>query len=121
MTRIRCKRVREGDGLAGASKAQLVEKTRASVADHTFGPPEAGSFAFMLSKNGYLNDQTAGPWLPHVMFFIPTGQAALYGAGADGSPVLSQDLSETTVLFIPVRRWSDGSPAPPPADLHTHT
>jgi hypothetical protein len=77
----------------------------------------------MLSKSGYVNDQTTGPWLPHVMLFVPHGQAAAWGAGLEGSPILGQEGSEleSTVLFIPVRRWSDGSPAPAPTARHTHT
>jgi hypothetical protein len=54
------------------------------------------------------------------MFFLPHGQADNWGADKEDSPVIGQDGSaiETTVLFIPVRRWSDGSPAPPPAKKH---
>jgi len=109
--------------LAGASKEQMIEKTRSAVADHSFKSPEAGAFSFMLSKDGYVNDQAAGPWLPHVMLFVPHGQAAAWGADLEGSPILGKDGSEieSTVLFIPVRRWSDGSPAPAPAQPHTHT
>ncbi|HEX8793839.1 MAG TPA: hypothetical protein VF765_23010 [Polyangiaceae bacterium] len=109
--------------LAGATRAELMQKARAAFADKSFTAPEAGSFSFMLSKDGYLSDQAGGPWLPHVMFFVPHGQAAIWGAGLDGSPVVGQDGSdiESTVLFIPVRRWSDGSPAPPVAPAHTHT
>jgi hypothetical protein len=109
--------------LAGVSREQLIEKTRAAVADHTFVSPEPGAFSFMLSKEGYINDDAAGPWLPHVMLFVPHGQAAAWGADLEGSPILGRDGSEieSTVLFIPVRRWSDGSPAPPPAAPHTHT
>jgi hypothetical protein len=105
--------------LAGASREQLIEKTRAAIASHRFKPPEAGALSFMLSKQGYLSD-TAGPWLPHVMFFLPPGKATDWGAGKDGSPVLGQDgrSIETTVLFVPVRSWSDGSPAPAPAEQH---
>jgi len=101
--------------LAGIGKPQMIEKARAAMASHSFGAPEAGSFSFMLSKQGYLSDDAAGPWLPHVMFFVPHGQAAAWGAGLDASPILGADGSpfEPTVLFIPVRRWSDGSPAPP--------
>jgi hypothetical protein len=108
--------------LAGATRQKLVEEARSAFANHTFGPPEAGSFAFMLSKNGYLSDDAAGPWLPHVMLFVPQGQAANWGAGLEGSPVLGTDGSpiEPTVLFIPVRRWSDGTPAPPPPPLESH-
>jgi hypothetical protein len=108
--------------LAGATRQKLVEEARSAFASHSFGPPEAGSFAFMLSKSGYLSDDAAGPWLPHVMLFVPHGQAANWGAGLEGSPVLGADGSpiEPTVLFIPVRRWSDGTPAPPPPPLETH-
>jgi len=106
--------------LAGVDKVQMMDKARAAVASHTFGTPEAGSFSFMLSKQGYLSDDGAGPWLPHVMFFVPHGQAAAWGAGLDASPILGADGSpfEPTVLFVPVRRWSDGSPAPSPGASH---
>ena len=103
--------------LAGLGKAQMMDKARAAMASHMFGDPEAGSFSFMLSRQGYLSDDAAGPWLPHVMFFVPHGQAEAWGAGLDASPILGADgrSFEPTVLFIPVRRWSDGSPAPPVA------
>jgi hypothetical protein len=106
--------------LAGATKQQLIERTRAEVASHSFKTPEAGAFSFMLSKDGYVSDDAAGPWLPHVMFFLPHGQADDWGANKEGSPIIGQDGSaiETTVLFVPVRSWSDGSPAPPPPEKH---
>jgi len=109
--------------LAGASKDQMIERTRAAVADHSFKNPEPGAISFMLSKSGYINDDVSGPWLPHVMFFLPHGQAAAWGAGLEGSPVVGSEGSEieSTVLFVPVRRWSDGSPAPAPTEPHTHT
>jgi hypothetical protein len=108
--------------LAGATRQQLVEQARSAFASHTFGPPEPGSFGFMLSKNGYVSDNPGGPWLPHVMLFVPSGQAATWGAGLEASPVLGKDLSpiEPTVLFIPVRSWSDGTPAPTPTSHHQH-
>ncbi len=107
--------------LAGATKEQIIERTRAAVADHSFKNPEPGSISFMMSKDGHLNHDP-GPWLPHVMFFVPHGQAAVWGADREGSPVIGEDglAVETTVFVIPVRRWSDGSPAPPPADQHAH-
>jgi len=109
--------------LAGLSKEQIIEKTRAAFADHTFKSPEPGAFSFMLSKNGYLHDEAGGPWYPHVMLFVPHGQAAVWAAGLDGSPVLGQEGSdlESTVLFIPVPRWSDGTLAPIPGQPHTHS
>jgi hypothetical protein len=109
--------------LTGASREQLIERTRAAVGDHSFTTPEPGAFSFMLSKEGYVSDEAGGPWLPHIMLFIPHGQAAAWGAGMDGSPILGKEGSEieSTVLFVPVRRWSDGTPAPPAAAQHTHT
>jgi hypothetical protein len=102
--------------LTRATRQQLVDKARAAFASGQFGPPEAGSFSFMLSKQGYLSDNGAGPWLPHVMFFVSPGQAADWAAGFDGSPVIGANGNpyEPTVLLVPVRMWSDGSPAPPP-------
>ena len=106
--------------LAGVTKQQMIERTTAAVADHSFKALEAGAFSFMLSKKGYLGDDAAGPWLPHVMFFIPHGQTDAWGANKEGSPILGRDGRpiESTVLYVPVRRWSDGSPAPPPAEQH---
>ena len=98
----------------------MIERTKAAVASHDFNAPEAGALSFMLSKNGYLGDAAAGPWLPHVMFFLPHGQAGNWGASKEDSPIIGQDSSaiESTVLFVPVRSWSDGSPAPPPPKRH---
>jgi hypothetical protein len=103
--------------LAGATRQQVIERTRAAFASHRFVTPEAESFSFMLSKEGYVSDDAAGPWLPHVMFFVRSGQVAAWGAGLEGSPIIGVNGSpiEPTVLMIPVRRWSDGSAAPPPA------
>jgi hypothetical protein len=108
--------------LDGLGKPQMVEKARAAFASHQFVPPEPGSFSFMLSKEGYVSDEAEGPWLPHVMFFVPHGEGVAWGAGFEGSPVLGAEGSpfEPTVLFIPVRRWSDGSPGPAPVAQHHH-
>jgi len=116
-------RARAGWALAGSRKPEIIEKTRAALADGHFTAPEPGSLSYMLSKQGYLGDDAAGPWLPHLMFFLPHGQTASWGAGLEGSPILGADGSpyELTVVLIPVRRWSDGSPAPPPASQHQHS
>jgi len=105
--------------LAGASRQQALDKARAAFASHEFTEPAAGSFTYMLSKQGYLGDDAGGPWHPHVMLFVPHGDAAA-GAGAAGSPVLGKDGGpfEPTVLFIPVARWSDGSEAAAPGEHH---
>jgi hypothetical protein len=108
--------------LAGVGKPQLIEKTKAALTGRRFAMPEAGSVSFMLSRQSYLGDAVGGPWYPHVMFFVPHGQAADWGAGLEASPVLGGEDSaiEPTVLYIPVPRWSDGSLAPVAATEHQH-
>jgi hypothetical protein len=103
--------------LAGASKQELMEKARSAFASQDFVAPEVGSLTFMLSKNAYLEDD-GGPWLPHMMLFVPHGQAAAWGAGKKGSPIIAQEGQpfEPTVLMVPVGHWSDGSA--PPAKPH---
>ena len=59
----------------------LYSPFRVAFASGRFTAPEAGSLSFMLSKEGYLSDDAAGPWLPHVMFFVPHGEAVPWGAG----------------------------------------
>jgi hypothetical protein len=108
--------------LAGMSRAQMAEAARKAMANHTFTAPDPASFSFMLSKQGYLGDAAGGPWHPHVMFFVPHGTAAAWAAGLKASPILGVegDASEPTTLYIPVPRWSDGSPATSAADAHQH-
>jgi hypothetical protein len=57
-----------------------------------------------------------------MMFYVPHGQAAAWAANQQGSPVMGQDGSEleTTVLFVPVRKWSDGTEAVAHGQQHTH-
>jgi hypothetical protein len=108
--------------LSGVAKDEMIEKERKAVAARQFTDPEAGSLSFMLSKQGNLGDQADGPWFPHVMFFVKHGETAAWAAGLADSPILGKDglPSEATVLFIPVRRWSDGSPALPSPMEHHH-
>jgi hypothetical protein len=72
----------------------------------------------MLSKG--TSDAAGDPWLPHLMVFVPHGQEPAWGTCADGSPIICRYGSEieTTLLLIPVRAWSDGSPAPPVVVQH---
>jgi hypothetical protein len=109
--------------LAGIGKAEMIEKARTAVASGGFTAPEQGSVSFMLSKQGYLGDEAAGPWLPHLMLFVTHGMATAWGAGLEGSPILAAEGRpfELTIVLIPVRRWSDGSPAPTAASEHHHS
>jgi hypothetical protein len=65
---------------------------------------------YMLSKQGYLNDHD-GHWHPHLMFFLPTTEAASWGANLNGSPVFAAqgDPEPVTTFLVPVMAWSDGT------------
>jgi hypothetical protein len=100
--------------LEGATRAEIERRVRAAVAAGRYTLPETGSMAFMLSKGGYLGDAAAGPWHPHLMFFQPTraGGPNSWGANRDGAPLLasSDPVEPVTTFFIPVAKWSDGTP-----------
>ena len=104
--------------LAGASRAEVVRRTASAVAEGRIRPPEAGAMSFMLSKDGSLGDRAKGPWLPHIMVFVPRDPAypADWGADLPGSPVIGTSVAPTVdpaaLYFIPVSHWSDGTPSP---------
>jgi hypothetical protein len=104
--------------LSGASKAEIVERTRAAFANHTFKTPEPGAMTYMLSKD--TRNSAGESWLPHVMFFVPPGQTSAWGACEKSYPIIcwrGDDL-QSTIFLIPVRAWSDGSPPPPVVVQH---
>jgi hypothetical protein len=100
--------------LAGRSKAQIHDETRAAVARKELPPPAPGAMSFMMSKDGYLNDD-AGHWHSHLMFHVPKVAAATWGANLPGSPVVLDDREvpePETIFLVPVAHWSDGTAAP---------
>jgi hypothetical protein len=98
--------------LAGVSRTDMMDRTRAALAANTYVLPEPGAMGFMLSKQGYLSD-AAGHWHPHLMFFIAHTDPAAWGANLSGSPIFAGqgDLEPVTTFFVPVTRWSDGTSA----------
>ena len=90
----------------------MIARTKAALAAKTLSVPESGAMCFMLSKQGYLGD-AAGHWHPHLMFFLPHTDGAAWGAGLAGSPVFAaqSDPEPVTTFFVPVTKWSDGTPA----------
>jgi hypothetical protein len=105
--------------LAGLSKAQIIDGIKTFV---NKGLPtlEPGAMCYMMSPQGYLND-SAGHWVPHLMFYVPLTNAMTWGADVPGSPVLLNPQfngapEPVTEFMIPVLEWSDGTPAP--ADGH---
>src|ERR1700678_4464796 len=98
--------------LSGVSRTDMIDRTRAEIASHTFTLPAPGAMSFMMSKQGYLGD-AAGHWHPHVMFFLARTDMGVWGANLDGSPIFAaQDAEEPfTMFFVPVSKWSDDTSA----------
>jgi len=96
--------------LSGLTKEQVEERMKAAVAKKVFAAPEPGSMCYMMSKQGYLNDND-GHWHPHLMFFLPPTEAASWGANLKGSPVFAATGAPepVTIFMVPVTRWSDGT------------
>ncbi len=104
--------------LSGMSREEILARVKDAIAKKELSPPEIGSMSYMMSKQQYLNDG-AVHWHPHLMFYVPgdTNPAA-WGANLPSSPVLGggQDLPgggrlPWTIFFVPISRWSDGTPA----------
>ncbi len=103
--------------LAGVSKTDMLERTKSALAANTFTAPEPGALSFMMSTQGYLGDAT-GHWHPHLMFYLAHTDGAAWGADLDGSPVFAAQghPEPITTFFVPVPKWSDGTPG----DMKTH-
>jgi hypothetical protein len=101
--------------LAGLPKAQIVDSIKAF--DQAALPPlEPGGMSYMMSRQGYLND-SAGNWLPHLMFYVPLADSTAWGADRAGSPIMLNPQflgapEPVSVFMIAVFTWSDGTPAP---------
>lgn len=100
--------------LAGQSKAQMMDSMKAAFDKKEFSAPAPGSMCYMMSSRSFLGDGN-GNWHSHLMFLQPTTDAAAWGAGSPGSPLLvAQDpFNHMTIFLLPVSTWSDGSAAPP--------
>ena len=98
--------------LAGVSRSDMIARTRAALAANTLVMPEPGAMGYMLSKQGYLSDAD-GHWHPHLMFFVVHTDGAAWGANLDGSPIFAAqgNPEPVTTFFVPVTKWSDGTPA----------
>jgi hypothetical protein len=101
--------------LAGLSKAQIIEGIKA-FETRELPALEPGAMCYMMSSQGYLND-SAGHWLPHLMFYIPLTDPKVWGADLPGSPVMLNPQFQgapepITEFMIPVHNWSDGTVAP---------
>jgi hypothetical protein len=102
--------------LSGATKAEIIDRTKAALAANEIPAPEVGTITYMMAKNAYHSDRVAGPWHPHLMFFLPSMDVAKWGANVPGSPVMGAGGANEpwTIFFVPVANWSDGTP-----DVHS--
>src|ERR1700691_2471232 len=98
--------------LASRSKDQMAEAVNAAFDRKGLSPPETGAMCYMMSKQGYLNDRD-GHWHPHLMFFLPLTDPAVWGAGPPDSPILGvkSALDRRTLFLVPIGQWSDGTAA----------
>ena len=101
--------------LVGRSRDQIAAAIKDGIARHTLPHLEAGAMTYMMSKQGYLNDD-AHNWVPHLMFYFPNAAKLNWGADLPGSPMMlnTQMISPEgiSILMVPVTHWSDGTPAP---------
>ncbi len=106
--------------LAGLSETEIGTRVQRAYAAHEFPMPAAGAMAYMLSREQYLDDAPPQNWMPHLMFYYDASLgAATVGVGDLNASVLDlsgkDHYSPVLTLGIPVRRWSDGTPALPGA------
>jgi hypothetical protein len=101
--------------IAGRSNTQIEDAIIDGIAKGELPTPEPGSMSYMLSKQGYLNAGIKGPWLPHVMFFVPEIDPKALGSDlGDDVPLDAHEekIGRYTTIDVPVSNWSDGTPSP---------
>src|SRR5579863_2538855 len=100
--------------LAGTSKADMKERTRAAIASKRMAMPEPGALGFMMGKEGGYAIGHDFPHFstPHVMMFLARTDSADWGAGLHGSPIIAEQTEPEpiTVFDILVPLFSDGTP-----------
>jgi hypothetical protein len=107
--------------VAGRSNAQIEDAIKDGIAKGELPTPEPGSLSYMLSKQGYLNAVIKGPWLPHVMVFVPEIDPKALGSGLGEDVPLGaheEKIGRYTTIEVPVSNWSDGTPSPHSGGSH---
>jgi len=101
--------------LSGATPAEMTARRNKGYAAKRFTMPAPGALVYMLSPRQYLSD-TDPHWMPHLMFYYDRAlKGAIFGAGGMTAPVIDATAGDPNsplqVIFVPVRSWSDGTPA----------
>jgi hypothetical protein len=102
--------------LAGLSKEEIASRIKTAYANQQLPSLEPGAMAYMMGKQGYLNDAAitddGAHNLAHVMFYAPPADSASWGADLPGSPLHRVGPPEPIQVFIVLTGvWSDGTPA----------
>jgi hypothetical protein len=102
--------------LAGKSKMEIAGALKSALDSKEWPALEPNAMCYMMSKQQYLSDDDMH-WHPHMMWFVPGDAVQSWGANLAGVPVFAGNVPEDrmTVFMVVVRRWSDGTLVPPPA------
>jgi hypothetical protein len=97
--------------LSGLSNSQIRDGIKAAVDKKELGVPAPGSLIYMMSKDAYFTDNN-NPIFCHLMFDLPSMNAAAWGANQEGTPVFFQQLDPlpVTEFYVVMGKCSDGSP-----------
>ena len=97
--------------LTGRTAEQTDQAIIAAIGGKELPAIESGAMCYMMSKEGF-GGNSVPHWPPHLMFFYPETDPALWGAGLPGSPVLAANnaAEHATTFVVLVQRWSDGTP-----------
>lgn len=110
--------------MAGRTKAEILSAVKAAFDNKKVPKLESGAMEYMMSKSAYLTDEGEHNG-SHLMFLTADMEAKDWGAGADGSPLVSapywffstkepsqmKGLPPILVFLIGVANWSDGTVA----------
>jgi hypothetical protein len=100
--------------LAGRSKAEIASAIKTALEKKELPPLEPGAMCYMMSHDQRLGDGS-GPWVPHLMFYVPQMDTAAWGSDRPGTPVFLNSQfngapEPVTVFMVVVNKWSDGTP-----------
>ena len=102
--------------LAGRTKPEMPPRSKTASTSTRCRRWKPARMTYMMSKQGYLNDQ-AHNWVPHLMFYFPRADGANWGADLPGAPPMLNPQFQNSpealsVIMVPAPNWSDGTPAP---------
>ena len=111
--------------MAGHSQVEVIAAITKAFDKKELPALEPGAVGYMMSKSSYLFDGGNHNG-PHLMFYSPIKDDAVWGANTLNSPVLSvnywylsprafpelSSLPPLAVFAVIVDKWSDGNPAP---------